>query len=155
MGVIASLSSSCFLISDVCQCHLTGLHGCSFLLKNLFVLVLVILCFFLNRRSKWCTGFDELKARVDEYPLERVSEITGVDQALIAEAARLYATADVFMFPSTTETFGNVVLEAMASGLPVVVESKCSGHLVEDGENGFCCRIVHSSFFDLSVEDFL
>ena len=25
----------------------------------------------------WCIGFDELKARVDEYPLERVEEITG------------------------------------------------------------------------------
>lgn len=32
----------------------------------------------------------------------------------------LYASADLFVFPSTTETFGNVVLEAMSSGLPVV-----------------------------------
>jgi glycosyltransferase involved in cell wall biosynthesis len=37
-----------------------------------------------------------------------------------AALAEAYASADVFLFPSTTETFGNVVLEAMASGLAVI-----------------------------------
>jgi glycosyltransferase involved in cell wall biosynthesis len=36
------------------------------------------------------------------------------------DLARWYASADVFAFPSTSETFGNVILEALASGLPVV-----------------------------------
>lgn len=36
------------------------------------------------------------------------------------QLAELYAAADVFLFPSATETFGNVVLESMASGTPVI-----------------------------------
>lgn len=37
------------------------------------------------------------------------------------ELAAVYAASDIFVFPSTTDTFGNVVLEAQASGLPVIV----------------------------------
>lgn len=49
----------------------------------------------------------------------------------------VYASSDIFLFPSAVETFGNVTLEAASSGLPVIVEAGCSGHLVHDGENGF------------------
>jgi glycosyltransferase involved in cell wall biosynthesis len=40
------------------------------------------------------------------------------------ELAQAYASADLFVFPSTTDTFGNVVLEAQASGLAVIVSDK-------------------------------
>lgn len=52
--------------------------------------------------------------------------------------ARAYASSDVFFFPSDTETFGNVTLEAMASGLPTVcADATGSNGLVRHGENGF------------------
>ena len=63
------------------------------------------------------------------------------------ELATAYASSDVFLFPSSVETFGNVTLEAMASGLPVIVESGCSGHLVNDGVNGFAVQAGDADAF--------
>ncbi|MDX1672079.1 MAG: glycosyltransferase family 1 protein [Balneolaceae bacterium] len=54
------------------------------------------------------------------------------------ELARAYASSDIFLFPSETETFGNVTLEAMACGLPcVVADATGSRSLVEAGVNGY------------------
>ena len=51
---------------------------------------------------------------------------------------RAYASSDVFLFPSDTETFGNVTLEAMASGTPAVVaDATGSNALVDHGATGF------------------
>ena len=48
-----------------------------------------------------------------------------------------YASADLFLFPSCTETFGNVTLEAMSSGLPVVAyRHAAAAELIRSGENG-------------------
>ncbi len=53
------------------------------------------------------------------------------------ELARAYASSDVFFFPSHTETFGNVTLEAMSSGLPcLVADATGSRSLVEHKVNG-------------------
>lgn len=51
------------------------------------------------------------------------------------ELARAYASADAFVFPSTTDTFGLAVLEAQASGLPAIV-SDCGGPAETVSRNG-------------------
>ncbi|MBO0768931.1 MAG: glycosyltransferase, partial [Solirubrobacterales bacterium] len=53
------------------------------------------------------------------------------------DLARVYASADMFLFASVTDTFGNVVLEAQASGLPVIATTEGGpATLIDNGETG-------------------
>src|SRR5438552_2905345 len=57
------------------------------------------------------------------------------------ELATAYASADIFVFPSTTDTVGNVIIETQASGVPVVVsDSGGPKELVQDNENGLITK---------------
>lgn len=78
-------------------------------------------------------GDGPLRARLQsQYPQHHFAgQRTGVD------LATHYASSDLFLFPSLTETFGNVTQEAMASGLAVVAfRSAAAAEMIVDGQNG-------------------
>lgn len=78
----------------------------------------------------------------DRGRFERLAGLCFTGHIESAELARAVASADVLLHPSRTETFGNVMLEAMAAGLAVVAADAPSARgLVEDGIGG---RLVAS-----------
>jgi glycosyltransferase involved in cell wall biosynthesis len=68
------------------------------------------------------------------------------------ELGKYYASADVFLFPSETETFGNVTLEAMASGLAVIAyDYACAKLHISPGETGILVRLGDAESFVASA----
>jgi phosphatidylinositol alpha 1,6-mannosyltransferase len=66
--------------------------------------------------------------------------------------ARAYANMDLFVFPSETDTYGNVISEAMASGTPVVVTSKGGPkYQVRPGVTGFVAANEQDFFFKVKM----
>ncbi len=67
-----------------------------------------------------------------------------------------YASADLFVFPSTTETFGNVILESFASGIPAVGVAKGGvGDVINHGYDGFLAKPNDPVDFAVHIEKFL
>ena len=77
-------------------------------------------------------GSDEAELRLELAEAEFAGVLRG------AALAQAYANMDVLVFPSHTDTFGNVVLEALASGVPAVVTPDGGPKfIVRNGETGF------------------
>jgi glycosyltransferase involved in cell wall biosynthesis len=78
---------------------------------------------------------EELAEKLTGYPVRFTGFLHG------DELSAGYASADFFVFPSATDTFGNVVLEAQASGLPVIVSDEGGPkELMVDGKTGIVVR---------------
>jgi glycosyltransferase involved in cell wall biosynthesis len=103
--------------------------------KNLDI---VVRCF----KALQARGLPVKLVIVGDGPLRQALE-RSVPEAIFAgtrtgqDLAQHYASADLFIFPSLTETFGNVTIEAMASGLAVVAYNHAAaGQLIEHKRNG-------------------
>ncbi|MBM7584385.1 glycosyltransferase involved in cell wall biosynthesis [Bacillus pakistanensis] len=92
-------------------------------------------------------GLSELKQKLQNENVTFTGYLKGND---LAEA---YASSDVFFFPSPTETFGNVVLEAFASGIPAIVSNKGGvTSIVENNRSGVICESQNTEQFVAAVE---
>jgi glycosyltransferase involved in cell wall biosynthesis/predicted metal-dependent phosphoesterase TrpH len=97
---------------------------------------------------------ERLRERVGEGHCTFLGWLSGV------ELTRVYASADLFLFPSATDTFGQVILEAQASGLPVVAVAEGGPlSLIEDRVSGLLCapdaRVLADAVLDLSASPLL
>jgi glycosyltransferase involved in cell wall biosynthesis len=92
----------------------------------------------------------ELEEKLKGYPALFTGFLSG------EELSQAYASADVFVFPSTTDTFGNVVLEAQASGLPVIVSDQGGPReLIRDGMSGFIVKANNEAALAEAMQFFL
>ena len=96
---------------------------------------------------------------VGEGPLRRALQKENKDlifpgMQTVAQLAKYYASEDVFLFPSETETFGNVTLEAMASGLAVIAYNYAGAKLhITHQETGVLVRFGDKRAFINSACD--
>jgi len=106
--------------------------------KNLEILIQVyILCQKRNLPFNFLIVGDGVARASCEKRMPKAIFLGNTDHQMLSQ---IYASADIFLFPSISESYGNVVMEAMASGLPcVIADGGGSQDFIEQGINGFKC----------------
>lgn len=105
----------------------------------------------INKHVHWLIGGDG--PLLEELKMAALPNMTFTGFLKGEGLAEVYSASDLFIFPSPTETFGNVVLEALASGTPVIganaggvkniLSAGVTGHLCEPGNaEDFILRII-------------
>jgi len=93
----------------------------------------------LNVKLHWLiVGDGPLRKELEAQAAENMTFTGFLNEKSLAE---VYSASDLFVFPSPTETFGNVVLESLASGTPVI-GAKAGGvkNIIKAGVTGYLCR---------------
>lgn len=100
----------------------------------------------MNKHVHWLMAGDG--PLLEELKLAAPSNMTFTGYLKGSELAQVYSASDLFVFPSPTETFGNVVLEALASGTPVI-GANAGGvrNIISTGVNGYLCEPGNSEAF--------
>lgn len=86
-----------------------------------------------------CCGEGEFLKKAKEYTKDNIF-LVGPKRG--EELAKFYANSDIFLFPSTTDTLGQVVMEAQCSGIPVIVSDQGGPQkLIKNNQSGFVLKI--------------
>ncbi len=88
---------------------------------------------------------------------ENIKNVVFSDHLEIEEIPKIYALADIFVLPSYEETWGRVINEAMACGLPIITTQKvgASVDLVKDGVNGLVVQAENSLALQKAIESLI
>jgi glycosyltransferase involved in cell wall biosynthesis len=92
---------------------------------------------------------DWLQAETDKRFPNKIIQIGHLDKETLAD---YYANADAFIHPNPREPFGNVVQEALASGVPVIVPNSGGVLASANNENAWLCDLNAESFADAIIE---
>lgn len=93
---------------------------------------------------------DTMKAKLQGFPVCFTGRQTGAD------LRRIYASCDLFVFPSETDTFGVVLMEAQASGVPVLVSAQGgTRHAMRDGFTGRVLDPMRPEYLQAAISGLL